>query len=157
MIIRCDWAWAIMYLSWLLNIHCVILLRLWARCGHACGQIVGTLVDSFCVLHIPPVNKRSETKRVLIQLATEGWGVAVLLSRAALQVYNPDLRLSPWVLGVHHRKWPAGLPRYLWHRKCCSISGRYPVVSSIPRPTMRMYDNSHHQMLLLIKYKRTPH
>ena len=25
MIIRCDWALAIMYLSWLLNIHCLIM------------------------------------------------------------------------------------------------------------------------------------
>ena len=38
----------------------------------------------------------------------------MLLNRAALEVYNPELRLSPWVLGVHHRKWPAGLPRYLY-------------------------------------------
>ena len=51
----------------------------------------------------------------------------VLLSRAALQVYNPSLRLSPLVLGVHHTKWPARLPRYQWHRKCCSFSTRYPV------------------------------
>ena len=126
-----------MYLSWLLNIHCVILLRLCALCGHACGQIVGTLVDSFCVLHIPPVNKRSETKRVLIQLATEGWGVAVLLSRAALQVYNPDLRLSPRVLGVHHKKVASRSVSVYMAPKMLFHFWKIPcTVSSIPRPTM---------------------
>ena len=83
--------------------------KLWARLLIHSGHVLPSFpnkANSSCVLHIPPVNKRSETKRVLVQLATEGWGGggALLLSRAALEVYNPDLRLSPRVLGVLHRK-----------------------------------------------------
>ena len=73
------------------------------NCGHAYSHIVGTVVgtlsarlpsfsnkaNSSCVLHIPPVNKRSETKRVLIQLATEGWGVAVLLIEQPFKSTTP--------------------------------------------------------------------
>jgi len=81
---------------------------LWAHCGLAGEQIVGTLVgtlsarlpsfsnkaNSSCVLHIPPVNKRSETKLVLILLATEGWGVAVLLIEQPFKSTTPTL--GPW-------------------------------------------------------------
>ena len=37
MIIRCDWALAVMYLSWLLNIHCVILFTV--KCCILCLQL----------------------------------------------------------------------------------------------------------------------
>ena len=58
------------------------------------------------MLHIPPVNKRSETKRVLIQLATEGGGgggggggdcrVAESSSPSSLQPRPATVSSGPW-------------------------------------------------------------
>ena len=85
---------------------------LWARlrenCGNACRHILGTLcrpprtkptVAAACLVHIPPVNKRSETKRVLIQLATEGWEgcrVAESSSPSSLQPRPATASSGPW-------------------------------------------------------------
>ena len=98
------------------------------------------------MLHIPPVNKRSETKRVLIQLAAEGWGgcrVAESSSPSSLQPRPATGHACRHILGTFLGPWCAPqkvasrsasvsmAPKMLfpfWKISC--------TVFSIPRPTM---------------------
>ena len=127
--------------------------KLWARLsahsGHACRHIVGTLcrpprtkptVAAACLVHIPPVNKRSETKRVLIQLATEGWEgcrVAESSSPSSLQPRTATVSLGPWCAPqkVGSRSASVSMARKMlfpfWKISC--------TVFSIPRPTLMFH------------------